>query len=66
MAHLLNGLAVGHQCDPDEFNAANGWSLRTSNYGRQTDLLIAVTSYNEVILFNLTEYYYLLILSLAG
>lgn len=34
-------------CDPDEFTAANGWSLRTSNYNRPTDLLIAVTSYNE-------------------
>lgn len=34
-------------CDPDEFTAANGWSLRTSNYNRPTELLIAVTSYNE-------------------
>lgn len=34
-------------CDPDEFTTENGWSLRTSNYGRQTELLIAVTSYNE-------------------
>lgn len=34
-------------CDPDDFTEANGWSLRTKNYGRQTDLLIAVTSYNE-------------------
>jgi chitin synthase len=34
-------------CDPDEFTTANGWSLRTSNYGRQTELLIAVTSLNE-------------------
>jgi chitin synthase len=31
-------------CDPDEFTAANGWSLRTSEYGRETELLIAVTS----------------------
>jgi chitin synthase len=34
-------------CDPDEFTPQNGWSLRTSNYGRHTELLIAVTSYNE-------------------
>ncbi|KZW03728.1 glycosyltransferase family 2 protein [Exidia glandulosa HHB12029] len=34
-------------CDPDEFTSANGWTLRTSSYQRPTDLLIAVTSYNE-------------------
>ncbi|EEB94788.1 hypothetical protein MPER_06343 [Moniliophthora perniciosa FA553] len=34
-------------CDPDEFSQAAGYSLRTSMYGRQTELLIAVTSYNE-------------------
>lgn len=34
-------------CDPDDFTKANGWSLRTSDYGRETELLIAVTSYNE-------------------
>ncbi|EPQ59000.1 chitin synthase [Gloeophyllum trabeum ATCC 11539] len=34
-------------CDPDDFVEANGWSLRTKNYNRQTELLIAVTSYNE-------------------
>ncbi|KAJ7124787.1 chitin synthase [Mycena crocata] len=33
-------------CDPDDFTA-NGWSLRTKDYGRETELLIAVTSYNE-------------------
>lgn len=33
--------------DPDDFTAANGWSLRTSNYNRPTEILIAVTSYNE-------------------
>lgn len=36
------------QCDPDDFTKEYGWSLRVSNYGRPTDLLIAVTSYNEV------------------
>lgn len=34
-------------CDPDDFNEGNGWSLRTKLYGRETELLIAVTSYNE-------------------
>ncbi|TFK75950.1 glycosyltransferase family 2 protein [Pluteus cervinus] len=34
-------------CDPDEFTEANGWSLRTKMYERNTELLIAVTSYNE-------------------
>ncbi|KAF8322251.1 glycosyltransferase family 2 protein [Clavulina sp. PMI_390] len=34
-------------CDPDDFTRENGWSLRASNYGRPTDLLVAVTSYNE-------------------
>ena len=34
-------------CDPDEFGEASGYSLRTKMYNRQTELLIAVTSYNE-------------------
>ncbi|KAG5646609.1 Chitin synthase, class 1 [Asterophora parasitica] len=34
-------------CDPDDFTEANGWSLRTKMYNRDTELLIAVTSYNE-------------------
>ncbi len=35
-------------CDPDEFTTENGWSLRTSaQYGRDTELLIAITYYNE-------------------
>jgi len=34
-------------CDPDDFTEANGWSLRTKMYERETELLIAVTSYNE-------------------
>jgi len=34
-------------CDPDEFTEENGWSLRTKMYNRATELLIAVTSYNE-------------------
>lgn len=34
-------------CDPDDFTSANGWSLRTEMYNRQTELLIAVTSCDE-------------------
>ena len=34
-------------CDPDEFTEANGYSLRTKMYNRDTEMLIAVTSYNE-------------------
>ncbi|KAJ7480192.1 chitin synthase [Mycena galericulata] len=34
-------------CDPDDFTEANGWSLRAKNYGRDTELLVAITSYNE-------------------
>jgi len=35
-------------CDPDEFSSENGWGLRTSSeYGRETELLIALTYYNE-------------------
>ena len=34
-------------CDPDDFTPENGWSLRVNQYGRETELLIAVTSYNE-------------------
>lgn len=34
-------------CDPDEFDEANGYSLRTKMYNRETELLIAITSYNE-------------------
>ncbi|KAF5346535.1 hypothetical protein D9756_010015 [Leucocoprinus leucothites] len=36
-------------CDPDDFTAENGWSLRHTLHTpkRETDILIAVTSYNE-------------------
>lgn len=35
-------------CDPDEFTVENGWSLRTrAQYQRDTELLIAITYYNE-------------------
>ncbi|KAK9456935.1 chitin synthase-domain-containing protein [Dipodascopsis uninucleata] len=34
-------------CDPDEFNSENGYSLRQVEYQRKTELLIAITYYNE-------------------
>ncbi|KAK4699699.1 chitin synthase, partial [Phenoliferia sp. Uapishka_3] len=34
-------------CDPNDFTTENGYSLRTSSYGRQTDLLVCITAYNE-------------------
>ncbi|KAJ5402220.1 uncharacterized protein N7487_008116 [Penicillium crustosum] len=34
-------------CDPDEFTLRNGYNLRPSMYNRHTELLIAVTYYNE-------------------
>ncbi|WVQ74920.1 hypothetical protein IAR50_004528 [Cryptococcus sp. DSM 104548] len=34
-------------CDPDDFTPENGWKLKTAGYNRETELLIAITSYNE-------------------
>lgn len=34
-------------CDPDDFTLGNGYNLRTNMYDRHTELLIAVTYYNE-------------------
>ncbi|WFD00403.1 chitin synthase [Malassezia yamatoensis] len=35
-------------CDPDQFTRDNGWGLRTcTDYGRDTELLITLTYYNE-------------------
>ncbi|EIW67254.1 hypothetical protein TREMEDRAFT_33680 [Tremella mesenterica DSM 1558] len=34
-------------CDPDDFTRENGWQLRVAQQHRDTELLIAVTSYNE-------------------
>lgn len=31
-------------CDPDDFTPQNGWNLRQAQQGRETELLIAVTS----------------------
>ncbi|CAH7688751.1 class III chitin synthase [Phakopsora pachyrhizi] len=34
-------------CDPDDFTREAGWTLRTENYNRKTELLVAFTYYNE-------------------
>ncbi|KIM33668.1 glycosyltransferase family 2 protein [Serendipita vermifera MAFF 305830] len=34
-------------CDPDDFTRDNGWVFRQVLYNRPTELLIAITSYNE-------------------
>ncbi|KAL2872496.1 chitin synthase-domain-containing protein [Aspergillus lucknowensis] len=34
-------------CDPDDFTLRNGYNLRASMYHRYTELLIAITYYNE-------------------
>ncbi|KAL3469341.1 chitin synthase-domain-containing protein [Aspergillus californicus] len=34
-------------CDPDEFTLRNGYNLRPAMYNRHTELLIAITYYNE-------------------
>jgi chitin synthase len=34
-------------CDPDDFTLKNGFNLRPAMYNRHTELLIAVTYYNE-------------------
>ncbi|KAJ8113729.1 hypothetical protein OPT61_g4205 [Boeremia exigua] len=34
-------------CDPNDFTLANGYNLRTRMYNRHTELLIAITYYNE-------------------
>ncbi|ODV91967.1 glycosyltransferase family 2 protein [Tortispora caseinolytica NRRL Y-17796] len=34
-------------CDPDEFSVSAGYSLRPLDYGRSTELVIAITYYNE-------------------
>lgn len=33
--------------DPNDFTPMQGWSLRSTLWGRETELLIAITSYNE-------------------
>lgn len=34
-------------CDPNDFLLKNGWNLRPAMYNRHTELLVAITVYNE-------------------
>lgn len=34
-------------CDPDDFTLKNGYNLRPAMHNRHTELLIAITYYNE-------------------
>lgn len=47
--HVIDSFAddVCSTCDPDDFLASAGYSLRQVKYGRKTELLIAMTYYNE-------------------
>lgn len=47
---------IAATCDPDDFQISKGWKLRTgSRIGQSTELLIAVTYYNEdKVLFSRT------------
>ncbi|KAG0150823.1 hypothetical protein CROQUDRAFT_37815 [Cronartium quercuum f. sp. fusiforme G11] len=38
---------VAATCDPDDFTPQHGWRLRTAREDRETELLIAITYYNE-------------------
>jgi hypothetical protein len=49
---LLLIIDTAATCDPDDFTPANGYTLRPAIYGRQTELLIAITYYN-VFLVNI-------------
>jgi chitin synthase len=54
-------------CDPDDFTPANGWELRTATTGNETELLIAVTYYNEdKVLFARTMHGVMMNVSLMG
>jgi chitin synthase len=44
---LILGSDTAATCDPDEFTLKNGHNLRPHMYNRHTELLIAVTYYNE-------------------
>jgi Chitin synthase N-terminal len=48
----LDGLTLdtAATCDPDDFVPENGYNLRPAMYGRQTELLIAITYYNVILL----------------
>jgi chitin synthase len=42
-----NRLDTAATCDPNDFTLKNGYNLRPAMYNRHTELLIAVTYYNE-------------------
>lgn len=44
---LTTQLDTAATCDPDDFTLKNGYNLRPAMYNRHTELLIAVTYYNE-------------------
>lgn len=43
----LTFLDTAATCDPNEFTLKNGYNLRPAMYNRHTELLIAITYYNE-------------------
>ena len=50
---IINDLLLAYgppngQCNPEEFTRANHWSLRVSKYDRPTEILIGITSQNQV------------------
>jgi hypothetical protein len=48
MARLIKPVIdTAATCDPNEFTLRNGYNLRPAIYNRHTELLIAVTYYNE-------------------
>lgn len=47
LTFFFKSLDTAATCDPDEFSLRNGYNLRPSMYNRHTELLIAVTYYNE-------------------
>ena len=44
---LTQDLDTAATCDPDDFTLRNGYNLRPAIYNRHTELLIAITYYNE-------------------
>lgn len=47
MIRLTSEIDTAATCDPDDFTLKNGYNLRPAMYNRHTELLIAVTYYNE-------------------
>jgi chitin synthase len=42
-----NATDTAANCDPNDFTLKNGYNLRPAMYNRHTELLIAITAYNE-------------------